>query len=217
MNTNDVERFFADRGFGRTIALGEKPALIVVDMIVGFTDPALPMGADLTLQIEKINRLLDCAHANNIPVYFTAIVYDDESLADSGMWGQKMQGLETLVKGTRAVELDPRLHVCNGDAVLFKKYASAFFGTDLISRLVRQRVDTLLVTGCTTSGCVRATVVDAVQFGFRPIVVEDAVGDRWEESHAMSIFDMRQKYADIMDCESLLSELANQFGCTSTT
>lgn len=217
MNVKDAERFFADRGFGRTFALGEKPALIVVDMIVGFTDPTLPMGSDLTTQIERINRLLDCVHPNNIPVYFTAIVYDDESLADSGIWGQKMQGLETLVKGTRAVELDPRLHVHSGDAVLYKKYASAFFGTDLISRLVRHRVDTLLVTGCTTSGCVRATVVDAVQYGFRPIVVEDAVGDRWEESHAMSIFDMRQKYADIMDCESLLSELNFRFRIASTT
>ncbi|MFB5189268.1 isochorismatase family protein [Alicyclobacillus fastidiosus] len=208
MRTDETaQELLLQRGFGGELELGKQPAVIVVDMIVGFTDPNYPLGSDLTPEITRINQLLDFAHAHDMPVYFTTIAYDDKSLADSGIWVNKMQGLETLIKGTRAVEVDARLHVEVGDALLVKKYASAFFGTDLVSRLIHNHVDTLLVTGCTTSGCVRATVVDALQYGFAPIVVEDAVGDRWSESHAISLFDMRQKYADVFTCETVLQKL----------
>ncbi|GEO26453.1 isochorismatase [Alicyclobacillus acidoterrestris] len=208
--TQEAEVFFAERGFGQPFELGEKPALIVVDVIVGFTDSSLPMGSDLSFQIEQMNRLLDFVHAHRIPVYFTTIAYD-ASMSDAGIWAHKMQGLETLVRGTRTVELDARLHVKDEDALLTKKFASAFFGTDLVSRLINDHVDTVLVTGCTTSGCVRATVVDALQYGFKPIVVEDCVGDRWPDSHRVGLFDMRQKYADIVDCNTVLTQLAQRY------
>ena len=109
--------------------------------------------------------------------------------------------------GTDAVKLDPSLHYQAGDGILVKKYASAFFGTDLFSRLTTNRIDTVIVTGCTTSGCVRATVVDAIQYGFRPIVAEDAVGDRSVPTHVQSLFDMRQKYADVLTCEEVILQL----------
>ncbi|WNC15455.1 isochorismatase family protein [Brevibacillus brevis] len=200
---NDLQNF-RERGFGQTLGIGNRPCVLVVDVIKGFTDPAMPLGSDLSRQIEVTNRLLREAHQKNLPVFFTTIAYE-ENLEDSGIWLEKMGGLKTLKSGTDAVQLDPRLHYQKGDVILNKKYASAFFGTDLISRLNVNRVDTVIVTGCTTSGCVRASVVDALQYGYRPIVVRDAVGDRSLASHDQSLFDMEQKYADVLDASELIA------------
>src|SRR5690606_15958748 len=142
----------------------------------GFTNPDMPLGSNLDAELEASNRLIDLSHAAGIPVFFTVVSYDDADLADAGVWALKQKGAQTLRAGTEAVELDPRLHYREGDSVLVKKYASSFFGTDLLSRLVSRGIDTTLIAGCTTSGCVRATAIDAVQNGFRPIVVREAVG-----------------------------------------
>jgi nicotinamidase-related amidase len=166
----------------------------------------MPLGADLSRQIEVINALLEAAHEKNFPVIFTTIAYE-ETLEDTGIWLEKMSGLKTLKYGTDAVRLDPRLKYKKGDVILNKKYASAFFGTDLISRLNVHRADTVIVSGCTTSGCVRATVVDALQYGYRPIVVRDAVGDRSIASHNQSLFDMEQKYADVLNASELIARI----------
>ena len=202
---NDLQNF-RERGFGQPLGIGSKPCILVIDVIKGFTDPAMPLGADLSRQIEVINELLDAAHDKNLPVIFTTIAYE-ETLEDSGIWREKMGGLKTLKYGTDAVRLDPRLKHKKGDVILNKKYASAFFGTDLISRLNVNRVDTVIVSGCTTSGCVRATVVDAMQYGYRPIVVKDAVGDRSLASHDQSLFDMEQKYADVLNADEIIARL----------
>lgn len=170
----------------------------------------MPMGSDLSSQIEVTNKVLDIAHKQNIPVVFTTISYEDGSLSDSGIWFQKMEGLKTLKAGTRAVELDPRLKFQKDDNIMIKKYASAFFGTDLVSRLNAQQIDTVMVAGCTTCGCVRATVVDALQYGYRPIVIQDAVGDRSESSHRQSLFDMNQKYADVMTSKEVIEILSSR-------
>lgn len=197
-------QLFKERGFGKTLGIGGKPCFIIVDVIKGFTDPSMPMGADLSTQIAAINKLLDVTHEKQLPVIFTTIVYEDITLGDSGIWFEKMEGLKTLKSGTGAVELDPRLKYQKGDSILNKKYASAFFGTDLASRLNANKIDTVIVSGCTTSGCVRATVVDALQFGYRPIVVKDAVGDRSFASHDQSLFDMEQKYADVLHSDEVI-------------
>jgi nicotinamidase-related amidase len=202
---NDLHHF-RERGFGQPLGIGNKPCFLVVDVIKGFTDPAMPLGADLSRQIEVINRLLTAVHEKNLPVIFTTIAYE-ENMGDSGIWLKKMGGLKTLKFGTDAVQLDPRLHYKKGDVILNKKYASAFFGTDLISRLNVNGIDTVIVTGCTTSGCVRATVVDALQYGYRPIVVKDAVGDRSLASHDQSLFDMEQKYADVLNASELIKDI----------
>ena len=198
------EDFFRARGFGVKIGFGERPALIVIDMLKGFTDPAMPLGANLDHEIEAQQPLLDVAHQRGIPVIFSTVNYTDADLKDAGLWGIKMKGSLTLKAGTPAVEIDPRLDMRPTDSLLIKKYASCFFGTDLVPRLMNQRVDTLIITGCTTSGCVRATAVDAVQNGFRPIVVREAVGDRSKPAHEQSLFDLNAKYADVVGLDETL-------------
>lgn len=205
------EVFFKERGFGKLLGFGRKPALIVVDVINGFTDPSMPMGSDLSRQIEKTNELLEVMHESKLPVFFTTIAYEDDDLSDSGIWYQKMEGLKTLRAGTDAVEIDPRLDYKRGDGVLIKKYASAFFGTDLIARLNAAGIDTVIIVGCTTCGCIRATAVDALQLGYRPIVVEDAVGDRSLASHKQSLFDMQQKYADVLKTAEVIDNLSKKY------
>ncbi len=201
------EEFFKARGFGIKIGFGERPAIIVIDMLKGFTDPAMPLGANLDPQIAAQQPLLAVAHERNIPVIFSTVIYHDADLKDAGLWGIKMKGSFSLKAGTPAVEIDPRLDMKPSDSLLVKKYASCFFGTDLVPRLMNQRVDTLIIVGCTTSGCVRATAVDAVQNGFRPMVVREAVGDRSAAAHEQSLFDLNAKYADVVSLDETLQYL----------
>ncbi|MDX3896426.1 isochorismatase family protein [Pusillimonas sp.] len=195
--TQDAE-FFAQRGFGLTMGFGRRPALVVVDLIKGFTNPDMPLGSDLQAELQWTNRLIDVCRENGCQIFFTTVSYDDADLADAGIWALKQRGARTLRTGTEAVQLDPSLHFRDGDALLVKKYASSFFGTDLLSRLVSRGVDTVIIAGCTTSGCVRATAVDAVQNGIRPMVVREAVGDRSKAAHEQSLFDLHAKYCDVV-------------------
>ena len=206
-SNSDEARFFAQRGFGLDLGFGERPALLVIDIMNAFTDAALPLGSNLDPQVAAINRLLDAAHARALPVYFSTVAYDEPDCRDAGIWGAKMTGLHGLVAGSPAVELDARLHRAPHDALFVKKYASCFFGTDLVSRLTARRVDTLILTGCTTSGCVRASAVDAIQYGFRPVVVREAVGDRSKPAHDQSLFDIQAKYGDVMALDAVLAAL----------
>jgi nicotinamidase-related amidase len=207
MSSQQDEAFFRERGFGLRIGFGERPALIVIDMVKAFTNPAMMLGANLDSQIAATQPLLALAHERRIPVLFSTVAYHDADFRDAGIWTLKQKGVVTLKAGTDGVELDPRLDFRPGDSLLTKKYASCFFGTDLVPRLNSQRVDTLIITGCTTSGCVRATAVDAVQNGFRPMVVREAVGDRSEAAHAQSLFDLDAKYADVVSLDETLAYL----------
>ena len=201
------EEFFRQRGFGMKIGFGERPVLIVIDMLKGFTDPAMPLGANLDRQIEAQKPLLKVVHERDIPCFFSTVIYEEADIKDAGIWGLKQKGAQTLRAGSEAVKVDPRLGMQPSDILLVKKYASCFFGTDLVPRLTSRRVDTLIITGCTTSGCVRATAVDAVQNGFRPMVVREAVGDRSAAAHAQSLFDLDAKYADVVSLEETLQYL----------
>jgi maleamate amidohydrolase len=202
------EDFFKARGFGIKIGFGERPALIVIDMINGFTDATMPLGAPLESQLAAQKPLIDIAHERNIPVIFSTVIYNDHDLKDAGLWAIKMKGTLTLKAGTPAVEVDERLDMRPTDSLLVKKYASCFFGTDLVPRLLAGRADTLIITGCTTSGCVRASAVDACQIGFRPMVVREAVGDRSVAAHEQSLFDLNAKYADVVSLDDTLQYLA---------
>ena len=206
--SSEMDRFFEERGFGMKIGYGEKPALVVIDLVRGFTDPKLPLGADLAPQLGETQRLLEAARAAGITVYYTTVAYEEGDLRDAGIWAKKMAGLMTLRAGMSEVEVDPSLGRLPEEPVIAKKYASAFFGTDLLSRLNSLRVDTLLIAGCTTSGCVRATAVDAVQNGLRPMVVREAVGDRSPAAHDQSLFDLHAKYADVVGVEDALGYLS---------
>jgi nicotinamidase-related amidase len=209
-NTHDSEQatFFRERGFGLAMGFGAHAAVLVIDIMKAFTDATLPLGANLDRQIVETNRILDAAHERNAPVFFSLVQYDEPDCADAGIWGQKMTGLYGLTAGSPIVALDERLHRLPTDAVFVKKYASCFFGTDLASRLQARRIDTLVITGCTTSGCVRASAVDAIQLGFRPIVAREAVGDRSQPAHDQSLFDIQAKYGDVMSVDDVVAQLA---------
>jgi maleamate amidohydrolase len=200
----DDEELFRQRGFGVKIGFGERPALLIIDMLKGFTDASMPLGANLDSQLAAQRPLLDIAHERGIPVIFSTVIYDEADMKDAGLWGIKMKGSMTLKAGSEAVKVDPRLDMRPTDSLLVKKYASCFFGTDLVPRLLNQRVDTLIIAGCTTSGCVRATAVDSVQNGFRPMVVREAVGDRSQAAHDQSLFDLNAKYADVVSLDETL-------------
>ncbi len=182
------EEFFRQRGFGLRIGFGDRPALLVIDLIKAFTDAGMMLGANLDSQIEAANSLLNVAHDRKMPVIFSTVIYQDADFKDAGIWALKQKGIVTLKAGTSGVELDPR--------------------SDLVSRLLAHRIDTLLIAGCTTSGCVRATAVDACQTGFRPMVVREAVGDRSAAAHDQSLFDLDAKYADVVSLADTLKYLA---------
>ncbi|VCU69616.1 Maleamate amidohydrolase [Pigmentiphaga humi] len=199
--------FFQERGFAVRLGFGKRPAVMVIDLTKGFTDPARPLGADLAPQIGTANALLDAAAARNVPVIFTCVRYDDPLMRDAGLWAIKQKGSMSLAASGDGHEIDGRLHRREHDAVLYKKYASCFFGTDLASRLQNLGVDTLILTGTSTSGCVRATAVDACQMGFRPMIVAEGVGDRSAAAHTQSLFDLETKYADVVSLDETLAYL----------
>jgi nicotinamidase-related amidase len=203
----DDEEFFRQRGFAQKIGFGEQPAVTVIDMINAFTRPEQPLGANLDSQLAAQAPLIDAAHERDIPVIFSTVIYYDRDMKDAGIWALKMKGTLSLKAGTDLTDVDKRLDMRPNDSLLIKKYASCFFGTDLVPRLMSQRVDTLIITGCTTSGCVRATAVDALQNGFRPIVVREAVGDRSVSAHEQSLFDLNAKYADVVGLDETLQYL----------
>ena len=138
---------------------------------------------------------------------FSTVRYDETDLRDFGIWKLKQKGIADLAADTDGHKIDERLEIGKSDSVLLKKYASCFFGTDLVPRLMAAGVDTLIMTGCTTSGCVRATAVDSVQNGFRPVVVREGVGDRSKAAHDQSLFDLNAKYADVVPLEEALQYL----------
>jgi maleamate amidohydrolase len=204
------EQFFKAKGFGLKIGFGQRPAVLVIDMIRAFTDynnPEMLLAANLDKQIIETNRILETARLQHLPILFTTVAYNDGAFKDAGVWALKQKGLVTLRADTPEVEVDPALNFQKGEMLIAKKYASAFFGTDLLSRLVSQQIDTLIITGCTTSGCVRASAVDAISNGFRPVVVRDAVGDRSQVAHEQSLFDLQAKYADVVGTEEVIQYL----------
>jgi len=188
---------FQAKGLGGRVGYGQRPALIAVDFITGFTDLRSPLAGDLDSQLAATKLLLEPARAADIPVAFSTVAYDAE-LQDAGVWIRKIPANKWLVEGSEWVAVDARLEQRPQESTLVKKHASCFFGTDLAARLVSRRIDTLIIVGCTTSGCVRATAVDACSYGLHTIVVEEAVGDRAALPHAASLFDIDAKYGDVV-------------------
>jgi nicotinamidase-related amidase len=176
-------------------------------MTLGFTDPESPLACDLEGPIEEIRKLLDAARQAEIPVVFTTIAYRESDRLTAAAFIDKVPALLELEAGSRWAEVDPRIAPRSSEPVLNKLFASAFFGTGLSSALTAAGVDTLIVTGASTSGCVRATVVDALQYGFRPIVPREAVGDRNPDAHEANLYDVDAKYGDVIYVEDTLMYL----------
>lgn len=206
--TEDKNAIYEHAQLGHKLGFGKKPALIVVDFQLGFTVPEQsPLAGNLGAEVAATNELIAAARKKDIPVIFTVVGYDPHRQDDAGLWPEKAPSLRMLTLGSDLVKLDPRLNQEPGDLVITKKYASGFFGTYLASTLTMQSVDTAIVTGCTTSGCVRATVMDALANGFRPIVPIECVGDRAQEPHQANLFDIGAKYGDVMPLQEVLAYL----------
>lgn len=195
-------------GFGGSLAVGQRPALLVVDFQRGFTDTSLsPLASSCEAAIAATNRLISAVRPHG-PVIFTVCSYST-SMLDAGLWHRKCSSLATLLRGTAACELDPQLDAEDHDLVIEKTQASAFFGTPVAGILASMCIDTLYVAGCTTSGCIRASVVDAMQHGFAPFVVKESCTDRSQQQHESNMIDMRDKYAEVIDLESAIAQLSD--------
>ncbi len=194
-------------GFGGRGGFGRRPALIVVDMNLGFTDPESPLACDLEGPVAEIGRLLEAARQAEIPVVFTTIAYRESDRLTAAAFIDKVPALLTLEAGSRWPEIDLRIAPRETEPVLNKLFASAFYGTGLPSLLAAAGVDALIVTGASTSGCVRATAVDALQYGYRPIVPREAVGDRNPDAHEANLYDVDAKYGDVVSAEEVLEYL----------
>jgi nicotinamidase-related amidase len=189
----------------RSVGHGDRPALLVVDASNGFTDPASPLGADFADEIRHIAELMNEAHRRGWPTFLSTVAY--RSTDQARVFRAKLPDLNLLEAGSRWVEIDPRLPVTAADRVFEKTHASTFHGTELDRWLQDAAVDTVIVTGFTTSGCVRASAVDALQYDYRTLVVSDAVGDRDAAAHAANLHDLALKYADVVTTDELRQRL----------
>ncbi len=193
-----------------SLGLGQRPALVLVDLINGFTDPACPLGTHCPTVVEANAELLRTFRSLGLPVFFTTVVYRHPGQAQ--VFRSRIESLNLLVPESPWVQVDPALAPEPGEPVLEKQWASAFFGTDLAQQLAAAAVDSLVVTGLTTSGCVRATVVDGMQHDYRVVVPREAVGDRNPSAHAANLFDMEAKYADVLGLNEVHESLARIAG-----
>ena len=200
---------YARQGFAQPIGIGERVALVVVDFVVGFTDPAHFGGGNIPQSIARTQALLAHARANGWPVAHTRVVYAADG-SDAGAFTRKAPGILKLTEDSPLSQIVPELTPAPGELLIRKRQPSAFFATELAAWLLWKRVDTLFVTGCTTSGCVRATVIDAMSNNLRTIVVTDCVGDRAIGPHEANLFDMGQKYADLMSCDDVIAATQNR-------
>ncbi|MGO3890344.1 MAG: isochorismatase family protein [Paenalcaligenes sp.] len=197
MSSNDV---YAKQGFGATLEPVAPFGLLIIDLVNGFADPEVFGGGNIPQAIEKTQELLAIAREKNWPVAHTRIVFADDQ-SDNNIFSIKVPSMLTLLEDAEISHIVPELTPVAGELVVRKTVPSAFFGTSLAAWLTQRGVQTLVVAGAVTSGCVRASVVDAMQLGFRPLVVSDCVGDRAIDPHNANLFDMKQKYAYVATLE----------------
>lgn len=190
----------------KNIGLGKRPALLLVDMINGFTSSQCPLGTDCPEVVAANKTLLDSFRAAGLPVVFTTVVYHQDS--DAKVFRDRIDALNVLTPDSDWVKIDQRLAPVEGEILIEKCWASSFFKTDLDEQLRAVGVDSIVVTGLTTSGCVRATVVDGLQNDYPVVVPEEAVGDRNEEAHRANLHDMHAKYAEVQRVQDVLDHLA---------
>ena len=187
------------------LSLGDRPALIVVDASVAFTDPDCPLGADVAGELQVIERLLGIARTASWPVCFSTVAYDNP--AQASVFRAKIPALDLLQRGTSLVDIHPGLDRQAADTLLVKTHASCFHGTSLDQDLRAQRVDSLVVCGFTTSGCVRATAVDGLQCNYPTVVIADATADRDAAAHAANLYDLQAKYTEVWTSAQLVAQL----------
>ena len=184
--------------FDGRLGFGEKPAIVVIDFILAYTTPGSPFfGEGVVSAVRESVDLLGAARGAGLPIIYTKVLYHPSG-SDGGLFVKKVPALLKLIAGEPLAEIDPSIAPAPEDLVIVKNYPSCFFGTTLASTLVTQGIDTLVLIGCSTSGCVRATAVDGIQYGYRVIVPRECVGDRHEAPHDANLFDIQAKYGDVL-------------------
>jgi len=203
---NDLQQNY--RGvFDGQMGFGRSPAIIVVDFINAYTQPSSPLYAPAVVEaVKETVPLLKLAREKRVPIIYTRVLYHQNG-ADGGLFVQKVPALRKMVEGEPLADIVPELPPGPDDVILIKQYASSFFGTSLAAMLTARGADTLIITGSSTSGCVRATAVDAMQNGFRPIVPRECVGDRHDGPHEANLFDINAKYGDVVSLKDVMSRL----------
>jgi maleamate amidohydrolase len=196
-------------GFGGRQGFGLRPALLVIDMSLGFTSPDSPLHCELGTALDAIEQLLEAARARGAPVVYTTVSYGEGEKAVAKSFIDKVPALLTLAEGSAFTEIDPRIAPRPHEPVLNKLFASAFFGTSLQSLLAAHDCDSVVVTGASTSGCVRATAVDVLQNGYRLVIPREAVGDRDPAAHRQALHDVDAKYGDVVSLEQALEWLSS--------
>lgn len=207
MSTEGAKSNYAGVFEGR-IGFGQKPALILIDFVAAYFAEGSPLHADVGPALDNALKLRAAARAAGALVIYTNVEFHP-SMVDGGRFAQKIGALASFVRGNPLGAWAAGLEPGEDELVISKQYASAFFGTSLASTLTASGIDSLVITGLSTSGCVRATCVDACQHGFIPIVVEEAVGDRHEDVHRANLFDMNAKYGDVVSMAEALAHFAS--------
>ena len=200
---------YRQAGFNNRLGFGSRPALVVVDFCRAYLDEQSPLYAGVEEARASCVRVLTAARRAQIPVLHTRVEFQPGG-ADGGIFFRKVGALECFVRGNPLGDYGEGLEPAEGETVVVKQYASGFFGTSLASTLTSLGIDTLIITGVSTSGCVRATALDACQHGFVPIVVRDACGDRDQQVHEANLFDLDAKYADVVSEQEVLDELSGR-------
>jgi nicotinamidase-related amidase len=204
---------YARGGFGKTLAFGQRPALLIIDFVRAYLVKDSPLYAGVEQARADCEILLRAARAARIPVIHTNVVYQPGG-RDGGIFFRKVPALSCFEKGKHPelAAFAEGLEPIDGETVISKQYASAFFGTSLSATLTSQQIDTVLIAGLSTSGCIRASTVDCVQHGFIPVVVREAVGDRAPGPHEANLFDLQAKYAEVADLATVRKYLASLTG-----
>lgn len=207
MYQDGTRELYGRAQIGHRVGFGARPAILVVDFFRGMTDPESPLGANMDAAVEAAARLLDAGRAKGVPIAHTTVIYS-KGCADGGVFLKKIPSLRYMEEGSGWSAFDERVKPLPGEHVIVKKHQSAFFGTHLAPLLNHLGVDTLIVAGCTTSGCVRASCFDAQAYGFRTIVARECVTDRSNAAHEANLFDIDAKSADVEPLERVLEYLA---------
>lgn len=207
MSANDNIADYKSAGFGNSIGYGKSPAVVIIDLVRAYFDEVSPLASPEYEGVDKAClSLVEAGRNAGVPVIFTNVKYQAKGL-DGGYFYRKVPSLSLLDEGSVYGEFTNTVRPQEGELVVTKQYASAFFGTSLSSTLSSLGVDTLLIGGVSTSGCVRATATDALQNGFRPMVVKEAVGDRNPNINESNLFDLNAKYADVVELAAALDYL----------
>jgi maleamate amidohydrolase len=207
LDNQELLAYYQERGWCGRVGFGRHPAVLVIDLAKAWMEPQYKVGSDLGRVLDSVLKVLAAARQNDVPVFFTTMAYEPDMSDAGAVFNAKLRHLDEFVRGSDNVELHPALQRRAGEVLIVKQRPSAFFGTTLLSQLVARNVDTLIITGCSTSGCIRATAESSINENLHTVVPMEAVGDRSPSAHAANLFDINARYADVLPLHQVLAYL----------